>query len=83
MFEQPIDSFRLRVEDEYTFTGKSSTVYVDEDLSPECKRFLKLAKGRKGLGGEEPSSKRQSKEKIGEVPISWVMFIALLLLDGS
>ena len=39
-FAAIIDSYRLRIEDEYTFQGDAGGLYADEDPLPDFKRFL-------------------------------------------
>ncbi|KAH6663074.1 hypothetical protein B0J14DRAFT_662275 [Halenospora varia] len=48
-FEQLIDCFRLRCEDEYSFGGNTARIYNDENPMREFKKFLDLAEKRKGL----------------------------------
>ncbi|KAL8885474.1 MAG: hypothetical protein Q9192_006638 [Flavoplaca navasiana] len=44
-----IDSYRLRVEDDYNFAGDASGLYAGDDPREDFRRFLNLAEKRKGL----------------------------------
>ena len=44
-----INSYRLRVEDDYNFAGDASGLYAGDDPMEDFRRFLNLAKKRKGL----------------------------------
>ncbi|KAL9013258.1 MAG: hypothetical protein Q9173_002043 [Seirophora scorigena] len=44
-----IDSYRMRVEDDFTFAGDSHGLYASEDRRPDFAYFLDLAEKRKGL----------------------------------
>lgn len=48
-FEQLIDCFRLRCEDEYNFSGDTRGLYNQEDPRREFSDFLTLAEKREGL----------------------------------
>jgi hypothetical protein len=53
VYKRFIDSYRLRIEDDYTFRGDASGLYGGEDPYPSFMRYLRKAK-RKGLmPGEE------------------------------
>lgn len=46
---QLIDSYRLRVEDDYVFAHNNHGIYANEDPHPEFARYLDKAEKRKGL----------------------------------
>lgn len=46
---QLIDSYRMRVEDDYVFAHNNHGLYANEDPLPEFTRFLDLAEKRKSL----------------------------------
>ncbi|KAL8949554.1 MAG: hypothetical protein Q9222_004346 [Ikaeria aurantiellina] len=48
-YVQLIDSYRLRVEDDYVFTGEAGGIYGGEDPTEEFAEFLDLAETRAGL----------------------------------
>lgn len=48
-FAQLIDSYRLRVEDDYVFTGELSGLYSGEDPRVGFTRFLNMAEKKTGL----------------------------------
>ena len=47
-FHQLIDCYRLRIEDDYTFSGDAGGLYAEENPLPDFRRFLNLAEKRKG-----------------------------------
>ncbi|KAG9240118.1 hypothetical protein BJ878DRAFT_484137 [Calycina marina] len=49
VFEQLIDCYRMRVEDEYVFCGDAGGIYSGEDPTDEFMEFLDQAESRKGL----------------------------------
>lgn len=48
-FIQLIDSYRMRVEDDYVFAHDNHGIYANEDPLPEFAHFLDLAEKRNGL----------------------------------
>lgn len=65
VFEQLIDCFRLRCDDEYKFKGDTRGLYAGEDPAKEFKEFLDLAESRNGLLPKWWSEqKRKACEKI-------------------
>ncbi|KAL9002025.1 MAG: hypothetical protein Q9188_005020 [Gyalolechia gomerana] len=46
---QLIDSYRMRVEDDYKYACDNHGLYAGEDPAPEFAQFLNLAEKRKGL----------------------------------
>lgn len=48
-FNQLIDSYRLRVEDDYHFRGELSGLYNEENPLPHFRRYLNLAEAQPGL----------------------------------
>jgi splicing suppressor protein 51 len=48
-YAQIIDSYRMRVEDDYKFAHYNHGLYAEEDPLPEFAHFLDLAEKRKGL----------------------------------
>ncbi|KAK4539517.1 hypothetical protein LTR36_010862 [Oleoguttula mirabilis] len=44
-----IDSYHLRIEDEYTFRGDAGGLYADEDPVPHFRRFLRKAEKKEGV----------------------------------
>ena len=47
-FARIIDSYRMRIEDEYKFRGDASGLYDGEDPLPDFQRFLRKAEERGG-----------------------------------
>lgn len=73
-FTALIDSYRLRVEDEYTFTGEISTrsLYGGANPLPDFRRYLNLAEKRPGLLPPWwTNEKRNSCEKVAVDKSQW------------
>jgi splicing suppressor protein 51 len=49
VFNRLIDCFRLRIEDEYKFTGEVSSVHMGEDSREKFEEYLELAESRSKL----------------------------------
>ncbi|KAL5351752.1 Ankyrin repeat and MYND domain-containing protein 2 [Pseudogymnoascus australis] len=49
VFNLLIDSFRMRVEDEYVFGGNTTSIYNEDKPLPLFKKFLSLAESRQQL----------------------------------
>lgn len=63
-FRQLIDCYRMRVEDDYNFSGDTRGLYNGDDPLPDFQEFLDLAEARNGiLPGWWSDAKRRKCEK--------------------
>jgi splicing suppressor protein 51 len=62
-----IDAYRLRVEDEYVFSGSTRGIYNQDPALPDFRRFLNKAEKRQGLlPGWWSNDKRRECEKLAK-----------------
>ena len=71
-FRQLIDCYRMRVEDDYVFSGDTRGLYNDDDPLTDFRDFLDLAEKRSGvLPSWWSPAKRRQCEKSGLDPQQW------------
>ena len=71
-FNQVIDSYRLRVEDDYSFRGETSGLYNQENPLPHFRKYLDLAESRQGVLPKWWSKeKREACEKLALDSSQW------------
>lgn len=71
-FRQLIDCYRMRVEDDYKFTGDTRGLYNGDDPLPDFQDFLDLAETRSGiLPSWWSHAKRRKCERTAVDPEKW------------